>query len=161
MRDLRAEVLRHGFAVGLVLPDRSRRGRFCRGIENAGAIISRVFVAQFVEHVRHTENGAGRRAGPEQVRHRVECAVKKLEISTSSKRGRFDSWRSWVPKLTQEKPAADSGPKVQTGGPAIDQQSQTAARDSWWMFNIIAEMVTAADKLTTSRRLFPSLVPRA
>jgi uncharacterized protein (TIGR00730 family) len=32
--------------------------------------------------------------------------------------------------------------------PELKQQSLTAARDSWWMFNIIAEMVTAADKLT-------------
>jgi len=32
--------------------------------------------------------------------------------------------------------------------PELQQQSLTAARDSWWMFNIIAEMVTAADKLT-------------
>ena len=32
--------------------------------------------------------------------------------------------------------------------PELKQQSLTAARDSWWMFNIIAEMVTAADKLS-------------
>src|SRR5437868_3221574 len=32
--------------------------------------------------------------------------------------------------------------------PDLSQQSLTAARDSWWMFNIIAEMVTAADKLS-------------
>lgn len=51
--------------------------------------------------------------------------------------------------MTQEKPAADSGPKVpKLADPQLIQQSQTAARDSWWMFNIIAEMVTAADKLT-------------
>lgn len=31
--------------------------------------------------------------------------------------------------------------------PQLKQQSLTAARESWWMFNIIAEMVSATDKL--------------
>jgi hypothetical protein len=51
--------------------------------------------------------------------------------------------------LTQEKPATGGGPKVpKMADPQLIHQSQIAARDSWWMFNIIAEMVTAADKLT-------------
>ena len=45
----------------------------------------------------------------------------------------------------------DSGATVlkipKLADPELQQQSLTAARDSWWMFNIIAEMVTAADKL--------------
>ncbi len=41
------------------------------------------------------------------------------------------------------------GPKIpQMADPELQKQSLTAARDSWWMFNIIAEMVTAADRLT-------------
>lgn len=31
--------------------------------------------------------------------------------------------------------------------PALTQQSLTAARESWWMFNIIAEMVSASERL--------------
>ena len=41
------------------------------------------------------------------------------------------------------------GPKIPLmADPELQKQSLTAARDSWWMFNIIAEMVTAADRLT-------------
>lgn len=41
-----------------------------------------------------------------------------------------------------------TGPKIpKLADPELTQHSLTAARDSWWMFNIIAEMVTAADKL--------------
>lgn len=32
--------------------------------------------------------------------------------------------------------------------PELQHQSLTAARESWWMFNIIAEMVTATEKLS-------------
>lgn len=55
--------------------------------------------------------------------------------------------------MKQEKSSASSPdndrvskiPKL--ADPGLQQQSLNAARDSWWMFNIIAEMVTAADKL--------------
>lgn len=41
--------------------------------------------------------------------------------------------------------AAEKIPK--RADPELKHQSLTAARESWWMFNIIAEMVSATDKL--------------
>jgi uncharacterized protein (TIGR00730 family) len=43
------------------------------------------------------------------------------------------------------KPQAVKVPKPDD--PQLKQQSLTAARESWWMFNIIAEMVSATEKL--------------
>ena len=55
-------------------------------------------------------------------------------------------------KLEPGKGTSNSGPVASKipvlADPELKQQSLTAARDSWWMFNIIAEMVTAADKLS-------------
>ncbi len=54
--------------------------------------------------------------------------------------------------MKQDSVGGNSNPAVvskipKLADPELHQQSLTAARDSWWMFNIIAEMVTAADKL--------------
>ena len=55
-------------------------------------------------------------------------------------------------QLNQEKSSSNGDARViskipKLADPELQQQSLTAARDSRWMFNIIAEMVTAADKL--------------
>src|SRR5258707_9540577 len=48
---------------------------------------------------------------------------------------------------TGKKLAARAVKLPKRADPNLTQQSLTAARESWWMFNIIAEMVSASEKL--------------
>ena len=51
-------------------------------------------------------------------------------------------------KLKQSQKAVKSAGKIpKPADPELRNQSLAAARESWWMFNIIAEMVTASERL--------------
>jgi uncharacterized protein (TIGR00730 family) len=51
--------------------------------------------------------------------------------------------------LNQSEPAKQPADKIpKPSDPDLKRQSLFAARESWWMFNIIAEMVTASERLT-------------
>ena len=51
-------------------------------------------------------------------------------------------------KLKQSQKAMKSAGKIpKPADPELRNQSLAAARESWWMFNIIAEMVTASERL--------------
>ena len=52
-------------------------------------------------------------------------------------------------KLNQSDSAKQQLGKIpKPSDPDMQHQSLSAARESWWMFNIIAEMVTASERLT-------------
>ena len=78
--DLGAQIVRHGRTVPFVFRVDGVTKSWPLGIENADRVVGRHVLAQFLQHVDHAANGAGRRTGGvprhgAQVWHGVEGPV--------------------------------------------------------------------------------------
>ena len=74
--DLRAQVIRHGRAIGFIVGIPVVAESFAFGVEYTGAIIRRVIFLQTPQHVEHALYSAGGQAArAAQIGHRMKCAI--------------------------------------------------------------------------------------
>ncbi len=140
-RDLGGEVLGHRLPRGLVLGVDLVAEGLSLGIEDRGDIIGGVVRRELPQHVHHAHDRArGLARGAAELRHRVEGAI---EVA----RG-VDEQQALlrIVHVTALGPAMHSKiPKP--SDPQLVHASQSSAREAWRMFEIIAEFVTATERL--------------